>query len=101
VLIPLFAFLAMFLRRFVPVRSWHWLAIELLVFGLVYPCVAGLDSDRQTLYFNVSALLFMVFAAIQLAQRLNPGGEVKAEEPAAAPAAELAVPFVPGAASTS
>jgi hypothetical protein len=101
VLIPLFFFLAMFLRRFVPTRSWQWLAIELLVFGLVYPCVAGLDSGRQTLYFNLSALVFMAFAAIQLAQRLSPGDRAKAEQPASAPAAELAVPFAPGAASTT
>jgi hypothetical protein len=101
VLIPLFAFLAMFLRRFVPTRSWHWLAIELLLFGLVYPCVAGLDSDRQTLYFNLAALVFMAFAAIQLAQRLSPGGKVKVEKAPPVPAAELAAPFVPGAASTS
>jgi hypothetical protein len=101
VLIPLFVFLATFLRRFVPARSWPFLGIELVLFGLVYPCLAGLDSDRQTLYFNLCALLFMAFAAIQLAQRLSPGGKTKTEQPAAAPAAELAAPFVPGAATTS
>jgi hypothetical protein len=42
------------------------IAPQLLVFGILYPCVAGLDSERQSLYFNIAALLFIALAARQL-----------------------------------
>jgi hypothetical protein len=35
--------------------------------------VAGLDADRQTLYFNLCALTFLALAAWQLAGRLSRG----------------------------
>jgi len=71
IFVPFLCVLAAFLKKFVPERIWRVLAIELLVFGIVYPCVAGLDSDRQTLYFNIAALIFLAFAALQLAYRLR------------------------------
>jgi len=101
ILIPLFAFLAVFLRKFVQARTSRLLAFELILFGIVYPCIAGLDSERQTLYFNLSALIFLAFAAIQLAQRLNPNGKIKTDESAPAAASELAASFISGAASPS
>jgi len=40
---------------------------SLMLFGIAYPRVAGLDAERQTLYFNLCALLFLALAAAQLA----------------------------------
>ena len=62
------------------------LALQLLLFGIVYPCVAGLDGERQTLYFNVCAVVFLALAALQLARRLG-GNMIPAEGKAAEPLA--------------
>jgi len=45
--------------------------LELVAFGLWYPCLAGLDDKRQLLYLNVSAVLFLAVAAWQLTRRLR------------------------------
>jgi hypothetical protein len=46
-----------------------------------------LDNDRQTLYFNLSALGFLCFGAWQIFQRLHSGpGEPEAQAPRPAPA---------------
>ena len=37
-------------------------AIEVIAFGLIYPCVAGFDASRQTLYLNVCAGLLLAVA---------------------------------------
>jgi len=66
VLVPGFVLLAWLLAKLAPPASANLLAIQLLVFGLVYPLSAGLDSDRQSLYFNVAAVAFLVLAAWQL-----------------------------------
>lgn len=75
VLLPLFLLLAWLLRRAAPRAVANLLAIELLLFGIVYPSVAGLDSERQSLYFNVAALVFLALGAWQLVQRLWSTGE--------------------------
>jgi hypothetical protein len=73
ILVPAFAVLAWLLTRFVPGSAARWLALQFLVFGILYPCVAGLDSDRQSLYFNLAALVFLAFAAWQLIRRYRDG----------------------------
>jgi hypothetical protein len=67
ILVPAFALLAWLLIRFTPRSSARLLAFQCLLFGLLYPCLAGLDTDRQSLYFNLAALSFLGFAAWQLA----------------------------------
>jgi hypothetical protein len=73
ILVPAFALLAWLLTRFVPGSSARWVALQFLVFGILYPCVAGLDSDRQSLYFNLAALVFLAFAACRLIRRYRDG----------------------------
>ena len=86
VLLPLFVALAWCLTRIVPLAG-KVLALQFLLFGLLYPAVAGLDNDRQTLYFNLSALGFLCFGAWQIFQRLRSGpGEPEAQAPSPAPA---------------
>jgi hypothetical protein len=62
VLLPLFALLAGLLVRIAPATG-KWLAAQFLLFGVVYPCLAGLDDDRQSLYLNLCALGFLAFTA--------------------------------------
>jgi hypothetical protein len=71
VLVPLFFVLAWLLTRLAPCTSVNLLASQFLLFGIVYPCVAGLDSERQSLYFDLSALLFIALAAWQLVRRFS------------------------------
>lgn len=66
ILLPMFLLLAWLLLRVAPTFG-KGLAIQLLLFGILYPSVAGLDADRQTLYFNLCALIFLALAAWQLA----------------------------------
>jgi hypothetical protein len=73
VLLPGFALLAWLLTRSAPAGSAWLLALQFLLFGILYPCVAGLDPERQSLYFDLSALVFLVCAASQLAQRSGRG----------------------------
>ncbi|MGH7994497.1 MAG: hypothetical protein ACREDQ_13330 [Limisphaerales bacterium] len=67
VLVPCFLLLAKLLMRAAP-QIGQWLAAHLLLLGMVYPCLAGLDGDRQSLYLNLCALAFLSFAAWLLAQ---------------------------------
>lgn len=47
-----------------------WLARSYLILGLVYPCVAGLDSTRQALYFDLGAVLSLALASRWMIGRL-------------------------------
>lgn len=71
VLLPMLVFLAWLLTKIAPRPFSNLLAIQILLFGIAYPAVAGLDSDRQTLYFNLSALIFLGIAAWQISRRLG------------------------------
>jgi hypothetical protein len=71
VLLPMLVFLAWLLTKLTPRPFSNLLASQLLLFGIGYPALAGLDSDRQTLYFNLSALVFLAIAAWQLSRRLD------------------------------
>ncbi len=70
VLVPMFVLLAWLLRRVLP-GCGSRLALQLLLFGVLYPLLAGLDGDRQTLYFNLCAVTFLALASWQLVGRLN------------------------------
>jgi hypothetical protein len=70
ILLPLIALLAILLTRIEP-RIGKWIAAQFLLFAIVYPCVAGLDSDRQSLYLNLCALEFLSFTAWLLVKSLG------------------------------
>jgi hypothetical protein len=69
VLLPLFLLLAKLLVRIAPAAG-KWLAAQFLLFGVIYPCLAGLDDDRQSLYLNLCALVFLTFIARLLVKNL-------------------------------
>lgn len=85
VLVPYFLVLAILLARTVP-RTGKWLATQFLLLGIVYPCLAGLDAHRQSLYLNLCALLFLIFATWLLMKnvmgRQTSGPETAAIQPA-------------------
>lgn len=85
IFIPAFLLLAVLLRRAVPGRIGKLLSGQLLLFGVLYPMVAGLDSGRQTLYFNLCAVVFLGLAAWQLIRSLTPGEASQAEATGALP----------------
>jgi hypothetical protein len=67
ILLPLFLLLAKLLKRVAP-QIGGWLAAQFLLFGIIYPCLAGLDNNRQSLYLNLCALAFLSFMAWLLAK---------------------------------
>jgi len=69
ILLPLFGLLAILLMRAAP-QNGKWIAAQFLLFGVVYPCVAGLDDSRQSLYLNLCALEFLSFTAWLLIKHL-------------------------------
>jgi hypothetical protein len=71
VLVPLFLALAWLLTRLTSFASVNLLALQFLLFGILYPCLAGLDSDRQSTYFDLSALIFIGLTAWQLVRRFS------------------------------
>lgn len=85
ILLPLFLLLAFLLMRSVP-QTGKWIATQFLLFSVVYPCVAGLDSDRQSLYLNLCALEFLSFTAWMLLKSFtsetNPTPQATAPKPA-------------------
>jgi hypothetical protein len=71
VLVPLFLSGLWLLRGVAPRCGGKFLLAQLLLFGLGYPVAAGLDPNRQTLYFNLCAMIFLGFAASQLMKRIR------------------------------
>jgi hypothetical protein len=74
VFVPSFAVLAWLLMRVAPRASGRILGSQLLLFGIVYPWVAGLDADRQGLYFDLAAIIFLVCAAWEIRRRMETNG---------------------------
>ena len=70
VLLPLLAALGWLLARSVGGTAGRMLAAELLVFGLAFPCAAGFDEVRETLYLNLAAYVLLAVTAWQLARRI-------------------------------
>jgi hypothetical protein len=73
VVLPIFILLFVAVRRVVPDVEGRMLALELVMFGLWYPMLAGLDDKRQLLYLNLSAALFLGVAARLVVRRLRRG----------------------------
>jgi hypothetical protein len=84
VLLPLFCLLAWLLARYAD-NVGKMLAFEVFLFGVIYPVLAGLDNERQGLYLNICAFVFLFFAARQLMARFN-SDDGKQPELAFAPA---------------
>jgi hypothetical protein len=73
------------------VKRWLWALLLVMLFtGTIsvvrsYPCIAGLDNDRQALYLNLCALQFLSFTAWLLVKCLGekvPSREVMVMKPA-------------------
>jgi hypothetical protein len=71
ILIPLLLVLAKVLTRLTGGVAIKALAVQFLIIGVLYPCAAGLDSGRQTLYLNLCATGFLGFTGWVLATRLR------------------------------
>ena len=69
ILLPLFVLLAYLLIRLTP-QAGKWIAAQFLLFSIIYPCLAGLDDTRQSLYLNLCALEFLSFTAWLLVKHL-------------------------------
>ncbi len=63
ILVPSFVLLAWLLRKILPGLNGQLMALQLLLYGILLPCLAGLDSDRQSLYLNICAGIFLAFTA--------------------------------------
>ncbi len=63
VLVPSFALLAWLLYKILPGINGRLMAVQLLLYGILLPCLAGLDGERQLLYLNICAGLFLAFLA--------------------------------------
>jgi hypothetical protein len=74
ILLPLLVLLATLLKRAAP-QNGKGIAVQFLLFSIVYPCLAGLDGDRQSLYLNLCALEFLAFTAWLLLKHM-PGERV-------------------------
>jgi hypothetical protein len=71
ILAPAFGLLAWLLLRILPGLGGKLMAAQLLLYGLLLPCLAGLDSDRQSLYVNLCAGVFLAYAAWQLLRTMK------------------------------
>jgi hypothetical protein len=72
VLLPMFVLLAWLLKR-ITTGIGKMLAALLILFGIVYPCAAGLGANWQTLYLNLCALILLAFTAKLLAGHFSSG----------------------------
>jgi|GEM_PF-935721 len=66
VLLPVFLLLAWLLARVAPGTAGRILAAQFLLFGVLYPCLAGFDGARRSLYFDLCALVFLAATAWRL-----------------------------------
>ncbi len=86
VLIPIFLVLGRLLLRVAAQTPLRLLALQFLLVGIPYPALAGLDPDRQTLYLNLLAVVFLGFVAWILASRWLGPARGQAVAPTAATA---------------
>jgi hypothetical protein len=66
ILLPMFLLLAGLLRKVVPGTTGKLMALQLLIYGILLPCLGGFDAGRRSLYLNLSAVLFLAFVALHL-----------------------------------
>jgi len=71
ILIPLLLMLAKLLTRVTGGAAIKALALQFLIVAVLYPCAAGLDAGRQTLYLNLCAVGSLAFTAWVLTTRLR------------------------------
>ena len=71
VLLPLFLLMAWLLMRVMGSGIGRPLALQLILFGILYPCAAGLDPERQSLYLNLCAVAFLALAVSPLMKCLT------------------------------
>jgi hypothetical protein len=69
IFVPLFGMLALLLPRILGGIHGKLLALQLILYSAIYPVVAGLDPDRQSLYLNSCSLVLLTFIAWQLSSR--------------------------------
>jgi len=69
--VPLLLALGWLTSHCLPSLEGKLIALELFLFGAVYPLLAGLDTDHETLYLNIAVSLFLAMAAWLIAQRLG------------------------------
>jgi hypothetical protein len=81
VLLPVLCLIAWLLTRLVPGLPGKLAAIQLLLYGTLYPTLAGLDSDHESLYLDVSLIVFLTLAAWQFWRNVHSS---TAESPRAA-----------------
>jgi hypothetical protein len=81
IMVPIFFVLAKLLKKVVPGTTGKLMARQMLLFGILLPCLAGLDSDRQSLYLDLCAGIFLAFITWQLVSQL-----IRRPEGQAAPA---------------
>jgi hypothetical protein len=78
ILLPVFLLLASLLRKAMPGATGRLMSLQMLLYGILLPCLAGLDDRRASLYQNICASVFLAFIAWQLVRQWS------ANEPAAA-----------------
>ena len=67
---PPLCLLAKLLRKVVPGTTGKLMARQMLLFGILLPCLASLDSDRESLYLDLCAGIFRAFITWQLVSQL-------------------------------
>jgi hypothetical protein len=85
IMLPLFLLLASLVKRVVCGEAGKCLAFQLVLFGIAYPCLAGLDDRREALYMNLCCLVFLAFASRLLIRRLEQDSPAEAKTIAAEP----------------
>ena len=71
IILPLFGLLAWLLIRIALGVLGKALAFQLIAYGVVYPTVAGIDPDRQSLYLNICCLGLLCFVAWEMLRRFD------------------------------
>ena len=71
VLLPMLLFLSWLLRKSLPGIAGWLMSLQMLLYGIALPCLAGLDDRRESLYQNICACVFLAFIAWQLVRHWN------------------------------
>ena len=74
--LPLYILIAILLRNVVSINRHLWLPL-LMLLGVLYPLLAGLDGARQSLYLNICAALLLAFMTWLLVRRTIPHEECR------------------------
>lgn len=84
--LPLYGLMSWLMATALPTSEGSWLAIQAIAFGILYPCVAGMDDERQPLYLNIVAAVFLALLTLQLLRYIirhtRSSGPVVAASPA-------------------